>query len=240
MSVVQAAFDRLQRYATVHEAALVAFSGGKDSLAVLDMATRVFRRVACFYMYFIPDLACEEENLKIATERYKVPLRQYPRPSIIRNLKLGVFCDNTDAMINLPDITDADVYDQARQEFGIPLVLTGEKLSDAMGRGLHYKEKERKAREAGELPEDKQPVKRKDRDVMHPLAKWNKWHVLAYLKSREIPVPEGDGRNSASIDLTPQCVLWLHDKHPADYERMRRVFPYIPAIVERRRLYNIG
>ena len=234
MDVFTAAFSKLQVYAEAHESVLVAFSGGKDSRVILDMATRLFRRVVCFYLYFVPDLAVEERNLAIVKERYKVPLLRYPSPIVFETIKAELYTDCPQAWDGF-SWTMEDAYNLARLDSGCDLVITGRKYSDAVGQGLTYKKSD---------AEQEERIRRNQSSVaqireFHPLAKWNKWHVLSYLQSRGIPVPESDGRNSASIELAVDCIFWLHDEHPEDFQKMCRVFRYLPAMIERRRLYGV-
>ena len=54
-TVIENTFQSLQGYAEKYDAALVSYSDGKDSRAVMDMALRTFKRVEAFFMYLIPD-----------------------------------------------------------------------------------------------------------------------------------------------------------------------------------------
>ena len=84
----------LARYAEQHESILVSFSGGKDSLVCLDLCTRAFKRVVCYFMYFVKDLECCEQQLQYARDRWGVEILQYPHWILFRCLKNGVYCNN--------------------------------------------------------------------------------------------------------------------------------------------------
>lgn len=220
-------FRKMAALAERHEAALVAFSGGKDSLCVIDMAVRTFRKVVGVHLYFIPGMEVEMSRVREAEERWGVPMLLYPDPRLLDVVRDGLFTNPGWYVDGIPKWTFDDVLDIARRESGIRLVLTGRKWTDGVGIGLTNRKKAR-TKKGGE------------EDLYLPLARWNKWHVLAYLSQRKIPAPENDGRNSGSIDCTTDSILWLHDKHPEDFKRFCKVFHYAPAVVERRRLFGIS
>lgn len=227
MDVFQKTFYDLQKLSEQHECVLVAFSGGKDSLAILDMATRVFRRVVCFHAYFIPGLRLVESQLDYARQRWNVPILEYPDPALIGCLQAELFCDATNAVLSLPPWTDADLTALALAEAKTRLVINGSKKSDGMGIGLSYVKESRRKKSATDIIS------------ISPLFNWNKWHVLSYLKSRGITPPPTDGRNSASVDCTPNFILFLHDHYPDDFARFSRVFRYAGAPVKRRDWFGI-
>ena len=66
----------------------------------------------------------------------------------------------------------------------------------------------------------------------------NSADVFAYLKNQKIPLPPSSGRAATGVDLSTPSILWLHDTYPADYEKLRAHFPYVQAVVERRRFYG--
>lgn len=76
----------LQEQARKHPAVLVSFSGGKDSLAVLDLCCRAFNHVVAFYMYLVPGLRHIEERLEWAKAKYGIEILQYSATSV-RGLK---------------------------------------------------------------------------------------------------------------------------------------------------------
>lgn len=78
-------------------------------------------------------------------------------------------------------------------------------------------------------------------DVISPLAGWNQWDVLGYLKLRGLPVPATQQRTQMSgITLECRSLLWLHDTYPSDFERIEAVFPYVRSVVARRDFYGVA
>jgi 3'-phosphoadenosine 5'-phosphosulfate sulfotransferase (PAPS reductase)/FAD synthetase len=169
-----------------------------------------------------------EEQMEAARRRWGVEILHYPGPLLVETLKAGQFCEDSYKAAGLPDWSREDIMRLARGETGIRLVVSGAKFSDGLGQGLKHRQLAKRRAEEG-----------REGDELLPLAKWNKWDVLAYLKANKIPTPESDGRNSSSIDCSTACLLWLHDRHPDDFELVCKVFRYARAVVYRRRWHGV-
>lgn len=207
----------------LHSSVLVSFSGGKDSFVVLDMCAKAgFTKIVLFHRCLIPGIKIEQKYLDYAVDRYKVELVQFPEPGIIDWLKAGNYNDVSQAILSLHTWKGESLRNLARQDTGISLFCTGSKKSDAMGQGLAN------LQWANKTVNDLQPI-----------IGWNKFHVLSYLKANKIPLPENDGRNSSSMDLAVENILWLYENHRDDYNTFKKVFPYIEAAVYRKKWYGI-
>lgn len=209
----------LEKEAERHEAVLVSFSGGKDSLVVLDLCSRYFRRVECFFMYLVPGLRCVEGSMKFARERYGVKILEYPHPMISDAIKNGHYCSGYMTATEVPYLTQGDVYDLARRESGIELIATGMKGADNFWR--------------------RRNLKQSKENTIHPIKEWMHADVLAYMKARELPAPPAHKGVSTGVCLRIPALLWLHDDFPDDFEKMEQVFPYIGAVVKRREFYGL-
>ena len=64
MGLAENTLAELQGRRLQSDACLVAFSGGKDSLVVMDMSLRSFSRVEAFFMYLVPGLESVELELE--------------------------------------------------------------------------------------------------------------------------------------------------------------------------------
>ena len=207
----------------IHNSVIVCYSGGKDSLCVLDLVSKAgFEKIVCMTMHFLPGLKVIEKQLEYARNRYKVDIYQYQDPSLISWMSWADYNDENSWIKEHTKYYDTPIIPACREESGIQLIATGHKRTDAMGQGMAN------AKAAN-----------KDKDSVQPIINWNKFHVLSYMKANNIPVPENDGRNSSSMDLHPRNILWLHEKHPEDYETFKKVFPYVEAIVKRKKWYGL-
>jgi phosphoadenosine phosphosulfate reductase len=208
----------LQSHAAFHEAVLVAYSGGKDSLVVLDLCSRHFKRVVAFFMYLVEGLEVIDDRLEYARTRWKVEIRQYPHWSLGHELDAGIYGPRRPGFEKLAKVKASDVYAAARRDTGIGLVLTGDKKADFVARRAHIRV-------------NKDPL------LAFPLADWRNEEVAAYLQTRDIPLPDSEG-DHGGVGLALRSLLWLWDKHPADFARLEQTFPFIGAAVKRREWYG--
>lgn len=211
---------RLSRYA---KKVAVAYSGGKDSLCVLDLCLEHFDEVVAFHMYFIPDLRSEDERLEYARRRWGVKILEYPHWTLPRALKAGAYNFEPKAVKNLPEYTVRDIYTLVRRDTGAQLVATGAKSGDSMWRKYWL------ANTAKSGNWD---------DVINPIDEWNKFDVLAWLQMRGIPKPDSSGCAASGLDLSEPEILHLFDHYPDDFEKLERVFPLVGAVVKRRDWYG--
>jgi 3'-phosphoadenosine 5'-phosphosulfate sulfotransferase (PAPS reductase)/FAD synthetase len=214
---------RLVRLAKEHDSILVSYSGGKDSLCVMDLCCSLFARVEAFHMFFVPGLAHVEERLEYARQRWKIDIRQYPHWGMLQCLKHGTYRFPDPAFASMPDLNVHDIERLALSDAKCSIVAHGGKMSDSLWRRRTMK-----------------ALSKSHQERIYPIEKWNKWHVLAYLQSKKIPVPSSDGATSGGLGLTVSSVLWLYDSFPEDYEKIRLVYPFVEAIVKRRDWYGIG
>jgi phosphoadenosine phosphosulfate reductase len=208
--------------ARISDSCLVSFSGGKDSWAILDLCSRSFRRVVCFYMFLVPGLKVIEEQMQLARERYGVEILEYPHRMFFQALQNGIYCNEGYWNENLQALTLREIYDWVILESAIPQIATGAKASDSMARRRFFKNTESWD------------------DVFYPIKPWNKHDVLAYLGAQNIPLPPAHQGNTSGIDLSTRSLLWLHDTHPDDFRRVCEYFPYAEAVIYRREFYGIG
>src|SRR5690349_13408723 len=134
MLPVRAAIGILERAreAAPTDAALVAFSGGKDSCACLALASRVFKRVEAFFMYMVPGLECEEGFAKRIAARYGVELHTYPNPGTTQALKNAFLTlPRNGAAHRMRDMRYVDVERAARADTDTRMVVLGWRERDS-------------------------------------------------------------------------------------------------------------
>ena len=200
---------------------LVAYSGGKDALATMDLCVRTFKRVEAFFMYLVPDLEHVEAMLDFARKTWGVNIRQYPHFSLPKLLNSGAYCPSHYSRDNLPEFRLAEVYGAAMQDANIHMIATGAKKSDSLFRRKSWHQFEKDY-------------------LVYPLREWSTRDVLGYLNLRKLPVATKNEKHQTSgVDLTTRDLLRIHDQFPADFDRMERVFPYIRAVVKRRDWYGV-
>jgi phosphoadenosine phosphosulfate reductase len=192
---------------------------GKDSFACLDLICshkNPFRRVQPFFMYLVPGLSFQEKYLAYLERRYKLSVWRIPHWQLGAMLQEGTYRPLTTEATTCPAITISQMEKYLRVRSGIQWIAGGHKICDSLLRrlqvGLH-----------------------KGMDVKHwrtfPLAFWSNSAVYTYLRARKIPLsPDylmyGHSFRNCLLaeDLAP-----IRERYPADYEKIREVFPYVEA-----------
>jgi 3'-phosphoadenosine 5'-phosphosulfate sulfotransferase (PAPS reductase)/FAD synthetase len=211
----------LREAAEKSDAVLVAFSGGKESLTVLDLCSRTFKRVEAFFMAFLPGLRCCEPMMEYAEERWGVKVRQYLHPQTVKNLVNEIYCPPREQYRDLEKLSIQDIHEIAAQESGVRLIATGQRRADYMFRAANARNAQRT-------------------ETICPVVGWNKFDVMAYLKQRKIPIPDAQsGAQTTGIDLSTPRILWLHDHYPDDFARIEKLFPYVGVVPARRQFYGV-
>lgn len=212
----------LKAAAERHTSVLVSYSGGKDSLVVMDLCTRTFPRVAAFFMAFLPGLRYNAEVVERFSVRWPgVPIRDYPHWLTRNLLYWAPYSDPSWRMDDLPRWDLKDVYAAARADAGTTLIAFGGKRKDSVWRN----------RTMG--------VKlRHDEALIAPLLEWSSYDAIAHCARQQLPVIMGDGRNASGVDLSEPSLRWLKREYPDDFEKVCEVFPYAEAQLYRADWYH--
>ena len=191
--------------------AIVFFSCGKDSIALLDMVAPVFDEVICVFMYFVPGLAHIERYLNDAAARYKnVKILQYEHFSVSDIRRIGLYC-TPDPKQKLSSLSKIDA--QSRADTGIPITFYGSKKNDGLNRRLMLNS-------YGELPIQQKTQK------YYPLADFSNKQVLAYIRAKRLPFPiRYGGKQSNALGFHLECFLWMRQNEPGDLEKTYIEYP---------------
>jgi phosphoadenosine phosphosulfate reductase len=224
---VENTIAELKQLALKHDSVLVGFSGGKDSLVLLDLACRFFKRVVPFFMYLVPGLQFERDRLRVAKDRYGLDVIEIPHYRVWNDLKAGTYCDFFTEFEDMPDVHYWSYYKLLMQDTDCSLLMDGVKKADGSFRRRNL---------ANETEEQR-------RMRLHPIRYWLKWEVLSYCKARNLPIPQQQGMTAAgngNTGLAVQDLLWLHDNHPLDFKKVAQVFPYVYAAIARRDFFGLN
>lgn len=228
-AAVQQTLAELERLAKIRGSVLVAYSGGKDSLAVLDLCAKTFPTVRAFFKYTVPGLEYCERQMRWAKDRYGIEPIQFPTISTVQALRDGLWCDSKGVWDDLPkqDVPLKVSFAYAMQATGCQLMATGMKDSDGLRRRQFF----------ANIRDGKDPFWN---SVVHPIKAWTKTDVLGYLKANKIAVPDCEaGAVTSGVGLDHGSLCWLHDRHHDDFKRLLRWFPYAGAAIKRREWFGV-
>jgi len=229
MSVLQKSLEYLTDMSRKVPDILVSYSGGKDSLAVMDMAVKTFgpARVKAFFWYTVPDLQVCEDQMQLCRGRWGIDPVQIPHWDMLKCMKSGLWCDPTPGIDGMPDLDLKLGYAYALDATESHLCATGMKDADGLPRRQFF----------ANLRDSKNPFWQR---LVHPIRDWNKKDVVDYLTANNIPVPESEaGAVTTGVGLVHDSLCWLHDKHPADFQKLLKWYPYAMAVIKRREWHGI-
>lgn len=198
---------------------MVGLSGGKDSLATLDLCVREFgaSSVSCFYMYLVKGIECVEQTLRWCERRYKVEVHFLPHWQLANAYKYAVYMPHRPGASEWRDTRLVDVETAARAATGAEWIANGHRMTDSIER-------------VGMLTKNK-GFDRVGRRV-YPLRSWNEASVVAYLRARKIPLPPRLtilNRSMSGVSFREDVLLAIKQRYPDDYARILEVFPYVES-----------
>lgn len=193
------------------DGAILFFSGGKDSLALLDLCAPQFDRLVCVFMYFVEGLEHMEKYLDITKKYPNAEVLQVPHWILSSIYREGLYCV-PDPKVPIRKLKDVRAYVQAQT--GIEWVIMGMKQSDSLQRRLMLKGYEEQAISRAST-------------TAYPLSLWKKADVLAYLRLKKIPLPINYGlkTNSSGLVFNAEVFAWLRTHYPQDLEKIYDKFP---------------
>ena len=213
MSLLADTNQLIESQAACHDAVVVALDG-KDSMTVMDLCAKTFKRIEGFCMVYAFGTERFKEKAAYVKVRWNVDLKEVEHYGVVQAFRRGHYCLPRDAEgpARLKDAIEAQ-----RQAYGIPLIATGTRAAESLGRSAS--------------------IRRGTWPGWHPIASWRKADVLAYMKHNNIPLPDGPG-DMQGISLDKETILRLYDGCRGDYELMRKRFPFIEAVVRAREWYG--
>ena len=216
---VRSAVAMLEYVRTLSPRILVALSGGKDSLATLDLCVTVFGalNVEAYHMHFVPGLRVELDHLERAVRRYGIALHHVPHDRMPMLLKRGVLGPRPANADRMRSLLPRDVERAVRERTGISFIAQGHREVESLSRLAHM-------RSCADAPGLQLEFRR-----CYPIHNWRTSPTLSYLKRKGIPFQVGAG---FSPEHAKDHYLLQRD-HPEDFARVCALFPYAPAMALR-------
>lgn len=208
---------------------ICAVSGGKDSVASLDLCVKHFDRVEAFFMYVVEGLSFQERYLTYLEKRFGVRIWRIPHWSNADLLRIGHFRHRTVRSASVPALRLGDVDAYARKHFGIEYVATGIKYCDSIERQAQIVTHSDIGVSVG-------------RKLIWPLAYWTPTMVWSHLAAERIMLPpdyrlSGFDLSSKSRNVTGlmdmQTLVAIKAEYPEDYAKIEKMFPMCGVLVQR-------
>ena len=214
-------YDPIRTMSKMTDAVIVAFSGGKESIVVLDMCMKHFKRVVPFFMYYIPGLSFQEKQIRWYENRYGIEIVRLPHFELSNLLRYGTLRSPD---YDVPIISINDIYEWMRDKTGIRWIAAGERSGDSVIRGAMIKH-------SGSI-DDK-------RWRFYPVAWWNQQEILDYIKVKKLYRGIDSRTLGTSFEgVNTRSFVFLKEHFPSDYERALKLFPLAEGAVVRYQVYG--
>jgi phosphoadenosine phosphosulfate reductase len=211
---VKPLYRSVQVQAKVSRRVLVGFSGGKDSVACLDLCTRHFDQVEAFFMFLVRGLELQEDTLRYYERKYGIRIHRVPHFMLSEWLRYGVFRVED---FEIPIISTRDVYCYLRERTGLHWIAGGERIADSTVRRAMLKR-------SGSIDAS--------RGRFYPLSDWSKPDVMAYIRQRRLVVGQESRYLGFSFrSLAGKELHMIRQQFPSDFRRICAWFPMAEASV---------
>lgn len=197
--------------------AILFYSAGKDSIALLDLMAKEFDEVVCVFMYFVKDLEHIDKYIRFSKSRYNnVRFEQVPHWILSQIHNTGLYCvPQKTRLIKLSTVIQA-----MKLKTGIDYVFLGEKQADNMSRRIKLRQYEEEA-----ISNTKN---------IYPLTKWRDGDVLTYIQKNRLPKPINYGKKKnrpVGVIFDTEVYVWLRENYPQDLQKLLKAYPLSEKIL---------
>jgi predicted phosphoadenosine phosphosulfate sulfurtransferase len=206
---------------------MLSFSGGKDSLVAWLIAKEHFKTIIPVFFYRIPGLSFIDEKIHYYEDFFKTKIIQLPHPSTIKQLNNGLF-QTTETIkviekMNLPNMTYDMFFDSLREKHGNLWVAIGNRACDNVQRYTAF---------------ITNGVINYNRKVFWPSFDFTDTDVLNIIKENKIQLPDDYRMFGKTFDsLQDRFIKVIKKEYPADYEKIKTLFPLIELEILRYEKY---
>ena len=209
-------YDPLKTMAKVTDEVIVAFSGGKESCVVIDLAFRYFKKVHPFFMYICPDLSFQERTLEWYEKKYQTKIIRLPHMDVSEFFHYGSFRISDSSF---PIVSINDIYQYIRLQTDTWWIAAGERIDDSIVRRAMMKK-------SGSID-----VKR---GRFYPVSAWKKREIIDYIKFHNLYLGQDSRKLGFSFkSLWGKELAMLKHYFPQDYEKILHLYPFAAAGVKR-------
>lgn len=192
---------------------------GKDSIMLLDLCSKNFKKVYCVFMYIVKGLEYENKYINWALNNYSniefIQTPHYAIYSFIKNGYLGIKKDAAQKKCTIGKI-DAEM----REKTNVNYSVYGFKKIDGITRRFMLNECAKGINEKS--------------NKSYPLMDLKNREVLNYISDNRLipPFNYGTSKPSSGCDIsTPEFLYYLEQTYPRDLQKIFTQFPMAQAIL---------
>ena len=189
---------------------------GKDSIVLLDLCYKKFKRVIVVFMYLVKDLEHIMRYYNYAKAKYpNIEFVQVPHYALFNYIKtgyMGIKQNTKQRQWTLSDITD-----KLREKLCVEWACYGFKQSDSLNRRLMLRS----------YTDGKEAINWKTKKF-YPLSTYKNKEIMDFILDHRLKNPEvcGTNKQSSGVDIEDvEYQKYLKELFPADLEKIYKVFP---------------
>lgn len=189
---------------------------GKDSIVLLDLCYKKFKRVIVVFMYLVKDLEHIMRYYNYAKTKYpNIEFVQVPHYALFNYIKTGYMGIKQNTKQR--QWTLADITDKLREKLGVEWACYGFKQSDSLNRRLMLRS----------YTDGKEAINWKTKKF-YPLSTYKNKEIMDFILDHRLKNPEvcGTNKQSSGVDIEDvEYQKYLKELFPEDLEKIYNVFP---------------
>ena len=189
---------------------------GKDSIVLLDLCYKKFKRVVVVFMYLVKDLEHIMRYYYYAKAKYpNIEFVQVPHYALFNYIKTGYMGIKQNTKQR--QWTLADITEKLREKIGVEWACYGFKQSDSLNRRLMLRS----------YTDGKEAINWMTKKF-YPLSTCKNKEILDFILDHHLKNPEvcGTNKQSSGVDIEDvEYQKYLKELYPADLEKIYKVFP---------------
>ena len=189
---------------------------GKDSIVLLDLCYKKFKRVIVVFMYLVKDLEHVMRYYNYAKAKYpNIEFVQVPHYALFNYIKTGYMGIKQNTKQR--QWTLADITEKLREKIGVEWACYGFKQSDSLNRRLMLRS----------YTDGKEAINWKTKKF-YPLSTYRNKEIMDFILDHRLKNPEvcGTNKQSSGVDIEDvEYQKYLKELFPEDLEKIYKVFP---------------
>lgn len=213
--MIRKLFGAIQAMADGVDHCLLYFSGGRDSIAMLDLAHRFMPcKFTAVFLYIVKGLEFQERTLRYYERKCGIEIKREPHWDVSVYLK---------QMGQVKKIITCEKHEKyLKRKYNEPWIMLGYRKDESLQRRGHL----------GSLSKTNYIDWRHHK--LFPLSAWLSKDVDAYIKMRKLLLPPEYRYGYRNIDqFKGDAAIYIKNTYPDDWEKIIAKFPLVEAEIVR-------